>query len=161
MSRNLVICCDGTNCQFGSENTNVIRLVQCLDRTQPDKQALFYDPGLGTMSPPGALTRLSQVTTKVLGLAFGYGLAERIGEAYRQIMDVYEDGDRIFLFGFSRGAFTVRTLAGLLYRCGLPARNRHDDAQEKRSKSHLVVFKLHCPGAAGKELKHPSEDRAQ
>jgi uncharacterized protein (DUF2235 family) len=119
MSRNLVICCDGTNCQFGSENTNVIRLVQCLDRTQPDKQALFYDPGLGTLPEPGSLTWLGKGFSKVLGLAFGAGLSRNVCEAYTFLKDFWQPGDRVFLFGFSRGAYTVRVLAGLLHALGL------------------------------------------
>lgn len=117
MAKNIVVCCDGTNGQFQARNTNVVRLFSLLVHDRD--QVAFYDPGLGTMSPPGALTRLSQVATRALGLAFGYGLTDRIGEAYRQIMDAYEDGDRIFLFGFSRGAYTVRALAGMLHMFGI------------------------------------------
>lgn len=50
MARNLVIACDGTNNQFGTENTNVVRLVQCLDRAV-DRQLIYYDPGVGTLPP--------------------------------------------------------------------------------------------------------------
>lgn len=117
MAKNIVVCCDGTNGQFRARNTNVVRLYSLLVHDRD--QVAFYDPGLGTMSPPGALTRISQVTTRVLGLAFGYGLADRIGEAYQQIMDAYQDGDRIFLFGFSRGAYTVRALAGMIHMFGI------------------------------------------
>ncbi len=118
MSRNLVICCDGTNNRFGPENTSVIRLVQLLDRN-PDKQWLYYDPGVGTLPEPGAFTRLQKRVSELFGLAFGVGLTWKVGQAYTYLMDSWEPGDRVFLFGFSRGAYTVRVLAGLLHAMGL------------------------------------------
>jgi uncharacterized protein (DUF2235 family) len=69
MSRNLVICCDGTNNQLGPENTNVVRLVQLLDREQA-RQRLYYDPGVGTLPEPGVVTRLGKKFSELLGLAF-------------------------------------------------------------------------------------------
>jgi len=118
MSRNLVICCDGTNNQFGPENTSVVRLVQVIDR-DPAKQRLYYDPGVGTLPEPSAFTRLQKRISELFGLAFGAGLIWKVGEAYTYLMDSWEPGDRVFLFGFSRGAYTVRVLAGLLHAIGL------------------------------------------
>jgi len=118
MAKNLIICCDGTNNQFGAENTNVVRLVQVLDR-DPKKQLVYYDPGIGTMPEVGYVTPIGKWISKVLGLAFGAGLSTKIGEAYRFLMDNYEPGDRIYLFGFSRGSYTVRALAGVLHQFGL------------------------------------------
>ena len=118
MPRNLVICCDGTNNQFGTENTNVIRLIQVLDR-DPGKQLLYYDPGVGTLPGPNAFSHVQKWISKVSGLAFGTGLARKVGEAYGYLMEVWEPDDRVYLFGFSRGAYTVRVLAGLLHSLGL------------------------------------------
>jgi uncharacterized protein (DUF2235 family) len=59
MARNLILCCDGTSNQFGRENTNVVRLVQVLDRN-PDVQRLYYDPGVGTLPEPGVFTGLGK-----------------------------------------------------------------------------------------------------
>jgi uncharacterized protein (DUF2235 family) len=118
MSKNLVICCDGTNNQFGPENTNVVRLVQVLDR-DPARQGLYYDAGVGTLPEPNAFTRLQKWISKVYGLAFGGGLLRKVGEAHTFLMDSWEPGDRIYLFGFSRGAYTARVLAGLLHNLGL------------------------------------------
>ena len=67
MPKNLVICCDGTNCQFGPKNTNVVRLVQVLGR-DPEQQRLYYDPGVGTLPEPNAFTRLQKWFSKVYGL---------------------------------------------------------------------------------------------
>lgn len=116
--RNLVVCCDGTNNEFGENNTNVIRLLSAAVR-HPDRQLLFYDPGVGTFPAPGALTPLAKRVTRLLGSAAGYGLTRNVGLCYDFLMQHYRPGDRIFLFGFSRGAYTARVLAALLHVCGL------------------------------------------
>jgi uncharacterized protein (DUF2235 family) len=122
MPRNLILCCDGTNNQFGPENTNVVRLIQSLDR-DPAKQLLYYDPGLGTLPEPGALWWAQKRISEVFGLAFGAGLSWKIGEAYTYLMEAWEPDDHVFLFGFSRGAYTVRVLAALLHAVGLLPRH--------------------------------------
>ena len=71
------------------------------------------------MEPAGALTTLSRRITKLLGMAFGYGLESDIRDAYVFLMESYEPGDKVFLFGFSRGAYTVRAVASLLHMYGL------------------------------------------
>jgi uncharacterized protein (DUF2235 family) len=118
MARNLVVCLDGTNNEFGAQNTNVVRLFQALAE-DPARQCRYYDPGVGTMGYPGALTRVMQKVTQVLGLAFGLGVTQNVIDAYQFLMRRYQDGDRIFIFGFSRGALEARALAAMLYRCGL------------------------------------------
>jgi uncharacterized protein (DUF2235 family) len=116
--RNLIICCDGTNNEFGKENTNVVRLVEVLERTS-GKQRIFYDPGVGTLPNPGAITALARRLSEYWELAFATDLPDRVARAYQYLMDHWQPGDRVFLFGFSRGAFTVRVLAGLLNVLGL------------------------------------------
>ncbi|MCF3649051.1 T6SS phospholipase effector Tle1-like catalytic domain-containing protein [Synoicihabitans lomoniglobus] len=118
MSKNLVVCCDGTNNQFGSCNTNVVRLVQVLDR-DPARQLVYYDPGLGTLPEPGFWTPVGKWFSKVIGLAFGVGLEGKVARAYMFLMRHYVPGDQIYLYGFSRGAYTVRVLAGVLHQFGL------------------------------------------
>ena len=125
MPRNLIICCDGTNNEFGTNNTNVVRLIQALDR-DPAKQRLHYDPGVGTLPEPGRATALGKWLSKLRGLAFGAGLSGNVQEAYSYLMDSWEPGDRVFLFGFSRGAYTVRVLAGLLHALGLLPRGNEN-----------------------------------
>ena len=84
----------------------------------------YYHAGLGTMGSPNALNRVARLWTKTIGLAFGYGFTRDVGDAYAFLMDTFERKDRVFLFGFSRGAYTVRALAGLLHMFGLvPARD--------------------------------------
>jgi uncharacterized protein (DUF2235 family) len=118
--RNLVVCCDGSSNEFGDVNTNVVRLVQVLEQ-DPRTQLVYYDPGVGTLPEPGLFSRPAQVMSRWLGLGFGVGLLRNVEEAYSFLMDVWRPNDRVYLFGFSRGAYTVRILAGLLRQVGLLA----------------------------------------
>lgn len=118
MPKNVVVCCDGTGNQFGDRVSNVVKLYSLLLH-EPGRQVLFYDPGVGTTSVHRALESVRKAVVRPVELAFGVGLTKNIEDAYRFIMDTYEDGDRLFLFGFSRGAFTVRGVAGLLHKVGL------------------------------------------
>jgi len=118
MGKNIVICCDGTGNQYGENKTNVVKLVEVLDRESPS-QLVFYDPGVGTLGANIVVTRTAKFITKLLGLAFAYGITRNIEDAYEFLMNTYEEGDRVFIFGFSRGAYTARALAGMLHKCGL------------------------------------------
>lgn len=113
--KNIVICSDGTCSEYGVRNTNVVRLYQAV--AQDANQVAFYDPGVGIFSFLGR--EVGRRVGILLGAAFGAGLQQNVEDAYRYLMEHYEDRDRIFLFGFSRGAYTVRALAGMLHECGL------------------------------------------
>src|SRR5215469_14369178 len=115
--RNLVICCDGTGNEYGSANSNVVKIYWTL--SQQDKQNAYYHPGVGTLGAKNAFTAAGKWWTKVRGLAFGYGLSDNIADVYLFLMSRYRPGDRIFIFGFSRGSYTARALCGLLQMCGL------------------------------------------
>ena len=125
MSKNIVVCCDGTSNQYGPENTNVLRLYSVISR-DPIVQATFYDPGVGTFSAQPMLTQVGTRFQRLLGLAFGRGLTQNILEAYGFLMQSWEPGDRIFLFGFSRGAYTARALAAMIHRVGLLHRDNRN-----------------------------------
>ena len=73
MARNIVLCCDGTANEFAQDRTNVVKLFSTLTH-DPARQVTYYHPGVGTMEPPGALTKYSRAFTKLLGKAIGYGL---------------------------------------------------------------------------------------
>jgi uncharacterized protein (DUF2235 family) len=124
--RNLVVCFDGTNYEFGREPTNVVRLIQVLDRDRSKRQRLYYDPGVGTLPEPGALIPMLKTLTRWFGLAFGLGLSRKVAEAYTYLIDFLEPNDRVFLFGFSRGAYRARVLAGLLHQLGLLPRGNYN-----------------------------------
>ncbi|ETR77536.1 hypothetical protein X566_07725 [Afipia sp. P52-10] len=119
--RNLVVCCDGTGNEIGENISNVLKLYRVLRKTEKTvpRQIVFYDPGVGTLARPNPWTRFKQNTVTVLGLATGYGLDDNVLRAYHFLIDNYEEGDDIFLFGFSRGAYTARVLAGLIHKVGL------------------------------------------
>lgn len=121
LKKNLVVCCDGTGNEISENISNVLKLYRTLRKTEKTdpNQVVFYDPGVGTLARPNPWTKLKQDTVTVLGLATGYGLDENVLKAYCFLVENYEDGDEIFLFGFSRGAYTVRVLAGLIHKVGL------------------------------------------
>ena len=116
--KNIVICLDGTGNQFKEENSNVVKLFRVLERSS-DQEVAYYDPGVGTLADPSYKTPIAKKINKGLGLAFGRGLTKNIEQAYSYLMDQYEENDRIFIFGFSRGAYTARALAGFIRACGL------------------------------------------
>lgn len=100
-------------------------MIQSLER-DPTRQRLYYDPGIGTLPEPGWWHWTQEKISLVLAQAFGVGLATNVIEAYSYLMDYWEPGDRVYLFGFSRGAYTVRVLAGLLHKLGLLPRGNHN-----------------------------------
>lgn len=117
MPKNIVICCDGTGNEIDANLSNVLKLFRITRKTAD--QVVFYDPGVGTISSSDPWSRLKTNTQKVLGLATGYGLDDNVLDAYRFLVDHYEEDDKVYLFGFSRGAYTVRVLAGFLRLVGL------------------------------------------
>ena len=120
MSKNIVICLDGTGNQLKARgNTNVVRLYQLLDLRDPTRQIAYYDPGVGTFSASGAWTPAARWLTRTAGLAFGSGLRANLAEAYTYLMHHWRPGDHIYVFGFSRGSYTARALAGMLHAAGL------------------------------------------
>ena len=125
MSRNLVLCLDGTNNKYAATNTNVVKLYAMLDRKSNDQLA-YYQPGIGTMPPAGMWGRLQKRIVTTLDLAIAWLLEEHVSDAYRFLMRYYEEGDRIYIFGFSRGAYTARVLAAMLYKVGLLSKGNEE-----------------------------------
>ncbi len=119
MGKNIVICCDGTGNQYGDSNTNVVKLYRTLLLDDSSMQVAYYHPGVGTQGSPSAHGKISETFSKWMGLGFGAGLLGYVGDAYRFLMNTYEDGDRVYLFGFSRGAYTVRAISGMVHMFGL------------------------------------------
>lgn len=136
--KNIVICCDGTGNEISENISNVLKLYRCLRKTPKTSpvQAVFYDPGVGTLARPDPWRKALQDFKAILGLATGYGLDDNVLAAYQFVVDNYEDGDRIYLFGFSRGAYTVRVLAGLIHKIGLISRQ-----QENLAGAGLTAYK--------------------
>ena len=120
--KRIAIFCDGTwNRHDAVYPTNVVRLAQAVKLTAADgiKQQVFYVLGVGAGR---GSNRFVRALDRVAGGAMGWGLIENIEDAYRALIFCYEPGDEIHIFGFSRGAYTARSLAGLLRSCGIPPR---------------------------------------
>lgn len=112
MGRRIAFCADGT-WDTVSSDTNVYRMSKAIVAI-PGIQFSFYDDGVGANGTP---------IEKLVGGAFGAGLFQKIKDGYSTISSVYEVGDEVFIFGFSRGAYTARSLAGMIAACGLPTKN--------------------------------------
>lgn len=129
MPKNIVVFSDGTGQEGGLREeqglSNVYKLYRVC-RVGPDSgidprdQVAFYDPGLGTDGSAtgflGAYRRLQKLLSSVTGL----GITKNIADCYEFIVNHYEPGDRIYLVGFSRGAYTARCVANVLFLCGVP-----------------------------------------
>jgi len=131
MAKNIVVFSDGTGQDGGARPEQRISNIYKMYRISrdhadtgidPSKQVVFYDAGLGTDIGATALTAPVRFVQKMLGSVTGAGIKRNIADCYEFIINHYEDGDRIFLFGFSRGAYTVRSLANLLMLCGIPSK---------------------------------------
>lgn len=135
--RNIVLCSDGTGNRGGkARGTNVWAIVNAVWRhpdaagkLPPRTQTTFYDDGIGSQS---------FVVFKILGGAFGWGYSRNIRGLYKSLVSVYEPGDDIYLFGFSRGAYTVRGLAGLILKQGILNRHKFDSSKELNDAVHDV-----------------------
>ena len=126
--RNLVMMFDGTGNILGNHrDTNVVRLMRVLKKDPATsaaggEQLVYYDPGVGTANrfPASTTTAaIRQFFATLTGLALGSGAFEDIAQGYEFLVHHYQPGDRIFLFGFSRGAFTARALGGMVNAYGL------------------------------------------
>jgi uncharacterized protein (DUF2235 family) len=116
---NIVICCDGTGNEFGPTNSNVVKIFSVLEKNQ-HQQTVFYHPGLGTFGITNPFIWLKSKVRCLLGLAFGSGIRQDVADCYRFLMDNYKGPeDRIYVFGFSRGAYTARVLCAMLHEFGL------------------------------------------
>lgn len=114
----IAIFCDGTwNSPKLDEVTNVRKLYEALESNPARGQVAAYFPGIGVN--PDYTTGVTKVLRKYGGGAFGWGLDAKVKEAYKFLCDVYRDGDEIYLFGFSRGGFTARSVAGMVRKCGI------------------------------------------
>jgi len=125
MPKKLVLCLDGTSNRYSRDNTNVIKFLALLDKRAAD-QLVYYQPGIGTIMPPGVYNRIKNWFATRIDLAFATLLKYHVQDAYSFLMRYYEEGDQIYFFGFSRGAYTARVLAGMLCKVGLLARGNEE-----------------------------------
>ncbi|MGC2810123.1 MAG: DUF2235 domain-containing protein [Bradyrhizobium sp.] len=130
MSKNIILLSDGTgNSSAKLFRTNVWQLFQALDLTDPARQISYYDDGVGTSSfKPLA----------ILGGVFGFGLKRNVIDIYSFCCRNYRRGDRIYGFGFSRGAFTIRVVAGFIARVGLV---RYDGSEAALARDAEIAYR--------------------
>lgn len=120
--KRIAIFIDGTwNRPDAEHQTNVVQLSRCVLPYDQDGnvQQVIYSPGVGSGRGNNKLARRMD---RILGGGFGWGLLDIIEEAYRNLVFAYEPGDEIYIFGFSRGGYAARSLAGLIRSCGIPPR---------------------------------------
>ena len=147
MEKTIVLCSDGTGNAFEERATNVSTLIRSIDLRRPAPeyrpQMAFYDQGVGTnpaltadteaysrsrpeaemlyvLEAPRLAWWMPRWCAWLAGVTTGYGLDLNVKELVHALARAYAPGDRVYLFGFSRGAFTVRAVAGFLHRCRLP-----------------------------------------
>jgi uncharacterized protein (DUF2235 family) len=165
MAKNIAIFSDGTGNSGAKLNgTNVWRLYEALDRTPPNdggrQQIALYDDGVGTNSFK---------PLRMIGGAFGWGITANLERLYGYLIRNYEPGDDIYMFGFSRGAFTVRTLSNILFYCGLPSAreqksglvsswsSRSPDEIDQMAREAVEAYKRRIQGR--RDLGQPNELR--
>lgn len=172
--RNILIFSDGTGqaggLLFDEARSNVYKLFRATrcgpdSNIDPDKQLAFYDPGLGSKSG-GERIKIGffRRVYNILSSATGLGITENIIDCYSALIHLWRPGDRIFLFGFSRGAYTARCLGGVLGLCGIPTRLPDDqpllrDPKTVRAIAEEAVKRAyrHGSGAGVKEADDPRE----
>ncbi|KAK7034621.1 hypothetical protein VNI00_012262 [Paramarasmius palmivorus] len=122
--RTLVLCFDGTGDQFDNDNSNIVEFFRLLKKDDRKKQMVYYQAGIGTYTSPSLVTPMAAKVSKNLDAAIAWNLHSHVMDGYEFLMQNYTEGDRICIFGFSRGAYTARSLAGMIHKVGiLPACN--------------------------------------
>lgn len=144
MPRTLVLCFDGTTNQYDSDNTNVVKLFSLLQKDNMDEQLCYYQPGVGTYFNPGVVSPLFEWGARLMDNAIAWYLDAHIMDGYRYVMQNYRNGDKICIFGFSRGAYTARALAGFLHKAGLLPR----DNQEQIPFAYKLYQRIDAAGLA-------------
>lgn len=145
MPKNILIFSDGTGQAGGlrpdQRLSNIYKLYRAT-RTGPDspidpaKQVAFYETGLGSAELGGpAWTQPFTFARKLLSSGLGTGFTKNVADCYEAILKVYEPGDRVYLFGFSRGAYTARSVAGVMNLCGVPIKDKDGNPIPREGKA--------------------------
>lgn len=150
MSSKLVLCLDGTWNTY-RDHTNVSRLHAMVPNLSGDagvRQIKYYDEGVGT----GRFDRIR-------GGALGMGLSINIQQAYAWLITHFQEGSELYIFGFSRGAYTARSLAGLIGRCGI-AQLGNDDDPEALAKRAYDLYRSSSTADAQSQAFLATQSRA-
>lgn len=131
MPKNIVIYADGTGQDGGIRPeqvmTNIFKMYRATrpgpdSPVDPRQQVAFYDPGLGTDAGITGWAAINRRLARLWSSVTGRGITTNIADCYEFIINHYQPGDRIWLFGFSRGAYTARSIANVIRLCGIPTR---------------------------------------
>ena len=175
MGKNICVFSDGTGQAGGvrpeQRLSNVYKIYRAArvdpsNLIDPAEQVCFYDPGLGTDDDiRGGITGVRRKLDKLFSSATGRGITHNIIDCYEAILNLYEPGDRILLFGFSRGAYTARCVANLISLCGVPTTDGDAGAFPKhvrktRAIASEAVIKVYEYGA-GRDVKEHFEARQE
>ncbi|MCA0319846.1 MAG: DUF2235 domain-containing protein [Proteobacteria bacterium] len=148
MAKNIVIFADGTGQDGGVRPeqrwSNIYKMYRSCrvapeSAIDPREQVVFYDPGLGTETSATGWTTIGKRVRKLLASIDGSGIPVNVADCYEFILNHYEPDDRIFLFGFSRGAYTARSIANLIMLCGIPTRTGDQPFQRFRRSTRLIA----------------------
>lgn len=174
MGRNILIFADGTG-QVGGmrpdqQMSNIYKLYRATrvwpdNAIDPREQVAFYDPGLGTMAPGDVRVSLWDRIKGIAGLAVGLGFSGNVIDCYEAILKRYEPGDRIYLFGFSRGGYTARAVANVLNLCGVPTTDGEGKPLPRAGKrlraiAHEAVVRVYEHGAGHPRARYEAQREA-
>jgi uncharacterized protein (DUF2235 family) len=129
MPKNILIFSDGTGqaggVTFDENRSNIYKLFRATrcgpdSTTDPSEQVAFYDPGLGSPRDHFTFGWVGRKIYNLISQGTGFGITANITDCYAALIRLWRPGDRIYLFGFSRGAYTVRCLAAVIAYCGIP-----------------------------------------
>ncbi|KAJ7045168.1 hypothetical protein C8F04DRAFT_1067942 [Mycena alexandri] len=123
--RTLILCFDGTGDQFDDDNSNVVNFFSMLKKDDKSQQLVYYQAGIGTYSVPEIARPWLAKFHRALDAMLGSHLNAHVMGGYEFLMQNYQYGDKICLFGFSRGAYTARALAGMIHKVGLLPKCNH------------------------------------
>ncbi len=135
MGKNIILCADGTGNRGGyTPDSNIYKIYNAIDIHDKDKpQITFYDNGVGTAK---------NKYRRALSGAFGFGFGENVCDLYQFLARNYDPGDNVFIFGFSRGAATVRAFSGFIAACGLVDGRELDQGDlQKRTDEAFKAYK--------------------
>lgn len=159
--RNIIVCADGTGNKGGSSpDSNVYRVYKmvnkyhsgpCQDGVDVKEQIIFYDNGIGTST-----NKLIRAVTAGIGLGFRHNVCD----LYKFLARNYKDGDRIFFFGFSRGASTVRACNGMISKCGLVKCDglRNSELEKKVDAAYKIYEKHNTNKDTAEKFKNDEEN---
>ncbi|MBW6528548.1 DUF2235 domain-containing protein [Sphingomonas sp. RHCKR7] len=173
MPKNIVIFSDGTGQDGGvrpeQRMSNIFKMYRAT-RPGPDslvdplEQVVFYDPGLGTEAGATGLMSAWRWLSKLLSSVTGRGITTNIADCYEFIINHHRPGDRIWLFGFSRGAYTARSVATVIRLCGVPTKDRNGELPRfrhgVREIAERAVFRVaeHGSGHPRGKYEHEREE---